>query len=82
MSAPLRDESQLTADRIHLLHAKHPGWYAFAKAISEPAICAFYLSVGKAFDGVKFARETVDAAIDEQIGRAALRSEPTGDQSK
>ena len=43
--------------------------YRWLRDKSEPAICAFYLSVGKAFHGVKFAPETVDAAIDEQISR-------------
>ena len=44
--------------------------YRWLRDKSEPEICAFYLSVGKAFHGVKFARETVDAAIDEQIEKA------------
>jgi hypothetical protein len=41
--------------------------YRWLRDLSEPGICAFYLSVGKAFDGVKFKRETVDEAIDAQI---------------
>lgn len=41
--------------------------YEWLRDKSEPGICAFYLSVGKAFDGVKFKRETVDEAIDAQI---------------
>jgi hypothetical protein len=45
--------------------------YRWLRDESEPGICAFYLSVGDAFKGVRFARETVDAAIDEQITRAA-----------
>lgn len=41
--------------------------YEWLRDKSEPGICAFYLSVGKAFDGVKFKRETVDEAIDDKI---------------
>lgn len=44
--------------------------YRWLRDHSTPAICAFYLSVGKAFEGVKFARETVDKAIDDQIDSA------------
>lgn len=44
--------------------------YRWLRDYSTPAIFAFYLSVGKAFDGVKFARETVDEAIDAQIDAA------------
>ncbi len=44
--------------------------YRWLRDRSEPGICAFYLSVGKAFDGVKFTRQTVDEAIDAQIGSA------------
>ena len=46
--------------------------YRWLRDISEPGICAFYLSVGKAFDGVKFARKTVDEAIDAQIAAIKL----------
>jgi hypothetical protein len=42
--------------------------YRWLRDKSEPGICAFYLSVGQAFMGVKFARETVDEAIDAAIG--------------
>lgn len=38
--------------------------YRWLRDISDPGICAFYLSVGMAFTGVKFKREMVDAAID------------------
>jgi hypothetical protein len=38
--------------------------YRWLRDKSEPGICAFYLSVGQAFKGVRFTRETVDAAID------------------
>jgi hypothetical protein len=38
--------------------------YRWLRDKSEPGICAFYMSVGQAFKGVKFARETVDEAID------------------
>lgn len=41
--------------------------YRWLRDKSEPGICAFYLSVGKAFEGVKFKRETVDEAIDAQM---------------
>lgn len=58
-----------TADQID---AKR---YRWLRDHSEPAICAFYLSVGQAFHKIKFARETVDKAIDAQI--AALASIPT-----
>lgn len=49
--------------------------YRWLRDVSEPGICAFYLSVGKAFEGVKFKRETVDEAIDAQIDRAAAKGE-------
>lgn len=54
--------------------------YRWLRDKSEPGICAFYLSVGKAFDGVKFTQETVDQAIDDQIaaaGSGALATTPT-----
>lgn len=41
--------------------------YRWLRDKSDPGICAFYLSVGKAFDGVKFKQDTVDCAIDAQI---------------
>jgi hypothetical protein len=47
--------------------------YRWLRDISEPGICAFYLSVGQAFHGVRFARETVDEAIDAQIVALAAR---------
>lgn len=43
--------------------------YRWLRDKSEPGICAFYLSVGKAFDGVKFTQATVDEAIDAQIAQ-------------
>jgi hypothetical protein len=46
--------------------------YRWLRDKSEPGICTFYLSVGQAFKGVKFAPETVDEAID-----AAIASLPT-----
>ena len=50
--------------------AKDAARYRWLRDKSEPGICAFYLSVGSAFKGVKFARETVDEAIDAQIDAA------------
>lgn len=50
--------------------------YRWLRDKSEPGICAFYLSVGKAFDGVKFTQTTVDEAIDAQI--AAPLADKTG----
>jgi len=38
--------------------------YRWLRDKSEPGICAFYLSVGLAFKGVKFVPKTVDDAID------------------
>jgi hypothetical protein len=43
--------------------------YRWLRDKSDPGICAFYLSVGQAFAHIKFARETVDQAIDDQIAR-------------
>ena len=57
--------------------AKDAARYRWLRDHSEPAICAFYLSVGKAFDGVKFARKTVDEAIDAQIATPTAPTEPT-----
>ena len=45
--------------------------YRWLRDKSEPGICAFYLSVGKAFYNIKFKPETVDTAID------AARTSPT-----
>jgi hypothetical protein len=45
--------------------------YRWLRDKSEPGICAFYLSVGKALDGVKFNQELVDDAID-----AARKAKP------
>ncbi|HXU93211.1 MAG TPA: hypothetical protein VFP33_06090, partial [Gallionella sp.] len=47
--------------------ARDAARYRWLRDHSEPGICAFYLSVGQAFKNVKFARETVDDAIDAQI---------------
>jgi hypothetical protein len=44
--------------------------YRWLRDKSEPGICAFYLSVGQALKGVKFARETVDEAIDAAMSTA------------
>ena len=44
--------------------AKDAVRYRWLRDKSEPGICAFYMSVGQAFKGVKFARETADEAID------------------
>ncbi|CAM2142560.1 protein of unknown function [Pararobbsia alpina] len=49
--------------------ARDAARYRWLRDISEPGICAFYLSVGQAFHGVRFKRETVDEAIDAQIAR-------------
>lgn len=58
--------------------------YRWLRDLSEPGICAFYLSVGKAFDGVKFTQSTVDEAIDAQIAAQApgARGEPSGTLGK
>ena len=47
--------------------AKDAARYRWLRDKSEPGICSFYLSVGQAFKNVKFARETVDEAIDAAI---------------
>jgi hypothetical protein len=47
--------------------ARDAARYRWLRDKSEPGICAFYLSVGKAFDGVKFNQATVDEAIDAQV---------------
>jgi hypothetical protein len=44
--------------------AKDAVRYRWLRDKSEPEICTFYMSVGQALKGVKFARETVDEAID------------------
>lgn len=44
--------------------AKDAVRYRWLRDQSEPGICAFYMSVGQAFQGVKFAQGTVDEAID------------------
>lgn len=51
--------------------------YRWLRDLSEPGICSFYLSVGKAFEGVKFTRATVDDAIDAQI--AAMAAQQRGE---
>ena len=58
--------------------AKEAARYRWLRDKSEPGICSFYLSVGKAFDGIKFTQDTVDAAIDAQIAviDATATSEP------
>lgn len=43
--------------------------YHWLRDLSEPGICSFYMSVGSAFKNVKFARETVDEAIDAAIAK-------------
>lgn len=45
--------------------------YRWLRDVSQPGICAFYLSVGMAFKDVRFSRETVDTAIDAQIAAQA-----------
>lgn len=52
---------------------KEAARYRWLRDKSEPNICAFYLSVGMALHGVKFAPETVDEAID-----AAIEAEQRG----
>lgn len=54
--------------------AKDAERYRWLRDKSEPGICAFYLSVGKAFDGVKFNQATVDEAIDAQIAAIAAKA--------
>lgn len=55
----------------HAVDAKDAARYRWLRDKSEPGICAFYLSVGKAFDGVRFTQTTVDEAIDAQIAAIA-----------
>lgn len=59
-----RDELRAEVERLRA----EAGRYRWLRDKSEPGICAFYLSVGQAFKGVKFASETVDEAIDAAIG--------------
>lgn len=61
----MEDVKTLTVERDAL--KSDAARYRWLRDKSEPGICAFYLSVGKAFDGVKFNQETVDAAIDAQL---------------
>lgn len=60
VSAPTNAGVRDDAARYHWLRDK-----------SEPGICAFYLSVGAAFKGVKFARKTVDEAIDAAMAESS-----------
>lgn len=60
-----------------LTEARDAARYRWLRDKSEPGICSFYLSVGSAFKGVRFARETVDEAIDAAI--AASAAEGDGD---
>lgn len=53
--------------------------YRWLRDKSEPGICAFYMSVGQAFKGVKFARETVDESID--AARAAQINNSQGEDA-
>ena len=73
----LKEALRSLADQVEELQAD-AARYRWLRDKSEPGICAFYLSVGKAFDGVKFNQDTVDTAIDAQIkGPAAgLRPDP------
>ena len=59
--------------------AKDAARYRWLRDKSEPGICAFYMSVGQAFQDVKFARETVDAGID--AARAAQLIGGQGDDA-
>lgn len=54
---------------------KQAARYRWLRDKSEPGICAFYLSVGQAFKDVKFAKETVDDAIDAQIAAMSAATE-------
>ena len=56
------------------IDAKDAMRYRWLRDKSEPGICAFYLSVGKAFDGVRFTQTTVDDAIDAQIADIAAKA--------
>jgi hypothetical protein len=46
--------------------------YVWLRDNSEPGICAFYLSVGKAFHNIRFTSEQIDDAIDSAINNRAL----------
>lgn len=48
--------------------------YRWLRDKSEPGLCAFYLSVGMALHGVKFAPETVDSFIDAAMKDGAATS--------
>lgn len=61
------DQAEPSAGAALTEEAKDAVRYRWLRDKSEPGICAFYLSVGQAFKGVKFARETVDEAIDAAI---------------
>lgn len=72
---PVEQTRALTED------ARDSARYRWLRDKSEPGICAFYLSVGKAFDGVKFKRETVDAAIDAQIEADRTAARPASGET-
>ncbi len=57
--------------------ARDAARYRWLRDVSEPGICAFYLSVGQAFHGVKFSKTTVDDAIDAQISALLPSAAPT-----
>ncbi len=57
--------------------AEQAARYRWLRDKSEPNICAFYLSVGMGLHGVRFTRETVDAAID-----AAMQAESRTDTAR
>lgn len=60
-AAPPSESDRLTDEQ------REAARYRWLRDKSEPGICAFYLSVGKAFHEVKFKAQTVDEAIDAQI---------------
>lgn len=67
---------QMQADRSQALAwsdamEKDAARYRWLRDHSEPGLCWFYLSVGKAFDGVKFESQAVDETIDAQIATIA-----------
>lgn len=76
MTIPVRREMRKAIEALATLARTPSGQaedavrYRWLRDYSNPGVCAFYLSVGKAFDGVKFARATVDEAIDAQIASA------------
>jgi hypothetical protein len=67
-----RDEIRAEVERL----GAEADRYRWLRDKSEPGICAFYLSVGQAFKGVKFAPETVDEAIDAAIGSHTKAGKP------